>query len=124
MFRFDNLITVETCKNNPNAIFVFGDNLIHKGKLGQAIIRDCPNAFGVPTKRLPSMNIGSFFSDKEDEINIVKEKLIFLWNEHLSGKEIILPVNMIGSGLANLKEKSPYIHSLVERFYNSAKATI
>lgn len=124
MFRFEDMITVAMCENNPNSIFVFGDNLIQKGKKGQAIIRDCSNAFGVPTKRLPSISIGSFFSDKEEEINIVKEKLIFLWNEHLSGKEIILPANMIGSGLANLKEKSPYIHSLVERFYNSAKATI
>lgn len=121
MFRFEDMITVAMCESNPNSIFVFGDNLIQKGKKGQAIIRDCSNAFGVPTKRVPSMQSGSFFTDKEDEIKIVKSKLIYLWNEHLAGKEIVLPSNMIGSGLARLKENSPYINSLVVRFYNSAK---
>ena len=38
--------SVEDCNNNPDKIYVFGDNLIHKGKGGQAIIRDCCNAFG------------------------------------------------------------------------------
>ena len=46
-------------KNNPNKIFVFGDNLARTGKAGQAIIRDEPNVIGVPTKISPR----KFFSD-------------------------------------------------------------
>ena len=38
-----------------NYIFIFGDNDIEKGKKGQAIIRNMPNALGIPTKKLPSL---------------------------------------------------------------------
>lgn len=124
MFKFEEILSVEMCENNPSFLFVFGDNLLKKGKKGQAIIRDCKNAFGVPTKRLPSMEKGSFFTDQRDEIDIVKEKLIFLWEEHLSGKTIVLPKNMIGSGLARLNENSPYINGIISRFYNSAKERV
>ena len=81
--------SVEDCNNNPDKIYVFGDNLIHKGKGGQAIIRDCHNAYGIPTKRLPSMDSDSFFNDEFDEYEAVKsaiEKLIVL--KH-SRREII-----------------------------------
>ncbi|RBQ27631.1 hypothetical protein [Arcobacter sp. CECT 9188] len=120
MFRFEENLTIELCKNNPNSIIVFGDNLIGKGKKGQAIIRDCTNSFGVPTKRFPSMEKQAFFSDLPLEYEVVKNKLTQLWNEHLTGKEIILPANKIGSGLANLEDNSPKIKTLIDRFYDSA----
>lgn len=120
MFYFQEYIDEKFCMAHYESIVVFGDNLIEKGKAGQAIIRDEGNAFGVPTKRLPSMDINSFFSDQKDEYDIVKSKLIYLWEQHLLGRNIILPSNPIGSGLANLKEKSPVIFKLVSRFYSSA----
>ena len=121
MFRFEEILTVELCKNNPNSIIVFGDNLIGKGKKGQAIIRDCSNSYGVPTKRLPSMKEGSFFSDQESEYNLVKERLSNLWKEHKAGKVIILPTNKIGSGLADLQNKSPKIYKMIESFYKAVE---
>ena len=124
MFRFEEILTVELCKNNPNSIIVFGDNLIGKGKKGQAMIRDCDNSYGVPTKRLPSMQDGSFFSDRESEYNLVKERLFNLWMEHKEGKEIILPFNKIGSGLADLQNKSPKIYKMIESFYKSVEIEI
>ena len=36
---------VKDLKNNPNKIFVFGDNLKRKGEGGQAIIRGEENAY-------------------------------------------------------------------------------
>ena len=124
MFRFEEILTVELCKNNPNSIIVFGDNLIRKGKKGQATIRDCGNSYGVPTKRLPSMQDGSFFSDLESEYNLVKERLFNLWMKHKEGKEIILPVNKIGSGLADLQNKSPKIYKMIESFYKAVETEI
>lgn len=56
--------SIEQCLHNPDKIYVFGDNLIKKGLGGQAQIRNCPNAFGISTKRFPSMSLDSFFSDK------------------------------------------------------------
>ena len=73
MFRFEEILNVELCKNNPNSIIVFGDNLIGKGK---------------------------------------------------KGKEIILPINKIGSGLADLQNKSPKIYKMIESFYKAVETKI
>lgn len=107
MFLFVKILTSDICRSNPDALVVFGDNLMGYGKAGQAIIRDEPNAFGIPTKRLPSMQKDAFFNDQEDEYRIVKSKLIFLWSQHCIGKTVILPVSQIGSGLAKLHDCSP-----------------
>ena len=37
-------------RSQPECLFIFGDNDIQKGKRGQAIIRDEPNAIGIPTR--------------------------------------------------------------------------
>ena len=124
MFKFVDTLSSELCKKNPSYFFVFGDNLIRKGKKGQAIIREEPNSYGIPTKRLPSMDKSAFFSDKEDEYLVVKDNLIELWNLHLQNKTIVLPENPVGSGLANLKNKSPKINSLIKRFWNSAELEV
>ena len=51
---WDAWYTTELVESNPDCLFVFGDNLKHKGHGGQAIIRDCSNTFGIPTKREPN----------------------------------------------------------------------
>jgi hypothetical protein len=120
MFEFTETLTPQLCQASPDKTFVFGDNMIFKGKAGQAVIRDEPNAFGVPTKRLPSMSADAFFSDREDEYSIVREKLIQLWTLSSKGKTIVLPINKIGSGLANIKERSPQIAKMIDKFYSAA----
>ena len=70
--------TEEDCNNNPNKLYIFGDNMTYTGTGGQAIIRYCTNSYGIPTKRLPSMSDNAFFSDKQDEINKVMEHLGYL----------------------------------------------
>jgi len=90
----------------PETIYVYGDNLKRYGKGGQAIIRDCPNAFGVVTKRYPSRDDWAYFSDKPDEIEAVKadlRKLYILAQSHT----IVFPSGGIGTGLARMAEKSP-----------------
>jgi len=120
MFKFKKILSEELCNSNPDAIVVFGDNLIGRGTAGQAIIRYCSNSYGVPTKRLPSMATGSFFSDTEEEYNTVRRHLVYLWRSHLAGKTIILPTNMLGSGLAKL-QNSPRIWELMNNFYSQCK---
>lgn len=124
MFQFIEYYDVEFCRKNSKSIIVFGDNLKGHGKNGQAIIRDEHNSFGVPTKREPTMAKDAYFSDKKEEYEIVKEKLISLWNLHKEGKTIVLPVNQIGTGLSKIEEKSPLIHKFISRFYESAKKEI
>lgn len=120
MFIFVENLSVELCRSEPTRIFIFGDNLLKRGKAGQATIRDEPNSFGIPTKRVPSMSDTAFFSDQDDEYAIVRSHLVHIWKLHLSGITIVLPCNKIGSGLANLEHKSPRIFSMIEKFYTAA----
>ena len=102
------MIDVNTCRTFPDKIFVFGDNLIGRGKGGQAIIRDEVNSFGIPTKRLPSMNEGSFFSDRQDERDALISCLRRLYK--LGGSSIIVfPECGVGTGRALMKTKSPIL---------------
>lgn len=121
MFQFTTTLSSELCRANPKKWYVFGDNLIQKGKAGQAVIRDEPNAIGVPTKRLPSMAANAFFSDKEDEYVAVRKQLLYLWEKHKSGEVVVLPEQKIGSGLAKLWEFSPKIAKMVDNFYQAAQ---
>jgi len=105
-----NKYDVNTVLTNPNKIYVFGDNLKGCGKAGQAIIRDCPNTIGIPTKREPSMNSSSFFSDKEDEYIAVFSVLALIKEKLRENKIIVMPLNGIGTGYAQMYKKSPKLY--------------
>ena len=112
--------SVEDCNNNPDKIYVFGDNLIHKGKGGQAIIRDCRNTYGIPTKRLPSMDEDSFFNDDFDEYEAVKsaiEKLIILKHSR-KDTTFVFPEDGLGTGLAQMNIKSPKLFKYMNEQLN------
>lgn len=53
----------QTCNNNPNKLFVFGDNCEGRGMAGQACIRNCHNSFGIPTKK-KTVYDGRFFYER------------------------------------------------------------
>ena len=53
--KFKGWWSKEDCNKNPKALFVFGDNDIEKGIGGQAVIRNCTNTIGIPTKKYPSL---------------------------------------------------------------------
>jgi hypothetical protein len=112
--------SVALCHSCVNLTFVFGDNLLRFGKGGQAIIRDCPNAFGVPTKRKPAMTPGSFFTEgDESDLDAVLGRLQLIWNRLKDGDIIVIPVNESGEpslGLerARLREKAPTIYAAIE----------
>lgn len=58
-------LSVELVRDNPNCLFVYGDNALRYGKRGQAIIRDEPNAFGIVTKLKPSTASDAYMTDKD-----------------------------------------------------------
>lgn len=99
-------------REEPNTLFVFGDNLERVGFGGQAKeMRGEPNAIGLPTKRSPSkfmcdMDVYRVKRITRDDINTLK------W--HLEGGGLVVwPKDGIGTGLANLHWHAP----LVEKFY-------
>lgn len=123
---FEKRFNMKLCNENPNSIYVFGDNLLKKGKGGQAVIRDCENAFGIPTKRLPSMNSESFFSDKDEELEAVKSSLRDLYKLLLSGKHIVFPIDGLGTGLADMQNKSPKVfnamNDIIKQYFLGLKS--
>ena len=61
--KFDGFWTVKNVNAQLNALWLFGDNDQRYGMKGQAIIRKCKNAYGIPTKKKPSMNAEAFYTD-------------------------------------------------------------
>lgn len=108
--------TINDVKNNPNCLFIFGDNDVKSGYGGQAIIRDLPNAIGIPTKKLPTLDLNSFYNDLEFERNKMKISFAIknVINESKKYKYVILPEEGLGTGLADLKNKAPETFKLLE----------
>ena len=102
-------LNISKLKKNKSKIYVYGDNLIKKGKKGQAQIRDEENSFGIPTKRLPSMKEDSFFSDLPEERESVISSLKELYKLALKGKTIVFPQDGLGTGLAKMQTHSPML---------------
>lgn len=110
---------VSDCNASPKSLFVFGDNDVEKGCGGQAVIRHCRNAIGIPTKKYPSYRPDSFYTDAEYDKNCQKitdavESIIF---ESKKYNEIVFPADGFGTGLASLESKAPktlkFINELV-----------
>jgi len=98
--------TVDSVRSNPECVFIFGDNLLGIGGGGQAIIRNEPNSYGIPTKKSPSMSSNSFFMDSEYDQNVdIINKAI----ENIpSGYDcIVFPEDGLGTGLAELPTRAP-----------------
>lgn len=102
-------LSIELVRNHPDKIFVFGDNLQRRGLAGQAVIRCEANAFGVPTKRAPSMVQTAFFSDQPDEFAAVLDALRRLYVISRE-KPVVFPAAGLGTGLAQMATRSPRLY--------------
>lgn len=116
---FSGWYSPELCASHPKLTFVFGDNVRGFGKGGQAIIRDEPNAFGVPTKRYPSMAYESFFREGDaDALEAILSAIEELWKKLKNGETIVIPVNQyrkvsLGLERARLNELAPSLYETI-----------
>jgi hypothetical protein len=94
------IITQEFLDSNPDAYFVFGDNLIREGCGGAAALRYHPHAIGFITKKFPDNKDESFYRPEEyspiffEELQKLK-KII----KKRSNKTFY--ISQLGGGLAN-----------------------
>src|SRR5690625_100762 len=95
--RYEKKFSAKLLRSHPRDIFVFGDNLERKGKGGQAVIRDEPNAFGVPTKREPRRAAEAYFSDQEDEMEAMVQSLRELYRKGKTAT-LVFPADGLGTG--------------------------
>lgn len=109
--------SVELVKNHPDHVFIFGDNLCGIGCGGQAQIRYCQNAHGIPTKSKPSQLSNSFFTDKNYESNIahINKALDSIPKYY---KVIVFPEDGLGTGLAELPTRAPKTYAYLNKAIN------
>jgi hypothetical protein len=103
--------TPAMCRAEPDALFVFGDNLARRGKGGQAVIRDEPNAVGIPTKRRPSRDSSAFFTDADllEAMRAATPDLQRIADHLKAGGAVVWPADGIGTGRAELEHRAPVI---------------
>nr|DAF03187.1 MAG TPA: ATP dependent DNA helicase [Caudoviricetes sp.] len=100
--------SVQDVRNNPDKIFVFGDNSIRQGTGGQAQIRNEPNAVGIMTKKFPRNTPDAFLYDSEygENIKRINEDIENL-KQKADGKTIVFPTDGIGTNLADIAHTAP-----------------
>lgn len=107
--------SIDDVQKYPHALFVYGDNNVHKGKEGQAIIRDLPNSIGIPTKKYPSNHPSAFYSDSEYQENVkqITRAINNIIKESVHYKYVVLPEDGFGTGLAQLPQKAPLTYKFL-----------
>ncbi|HRH41367.1 MAG TPA: hypothetical protein PKY82_06945 [Pyrinomonadaceae bacterium] len=99
-------ITRQDVRAEPDKIFLFGDNLAQMGFGGQAKeMRGEANSIGIPTKKAPSNDPKSFFTDHEFDAN--KKAIDEAFQKIPPDKIIVIPKTGFGTGLAQLPLKAP-----------------
>lgn len=93
-------ITKRYLKENPDHIFVFGDNLLRKGKKGAAELRDEPNTYGFVTKKAPNNKPSSFYTPEEYE-DVFAVEMAELATEIKNTPQKMYLISKLGAGLAN-----------------------
>lgn len=114
--EYRKFITRDMLKAEPDTLFVFGDNLLGEGYGGQAReMRGEPNAVGIPTKKMPSNAPDAFFRDADFEAacDAALRPLHTLLVHIAGGGTVVWPEDGIGTGLADLANKSPSVWRLI-----------
>lgn len=101
MAKYDNfIITKKFLDENPNAIFVFGDNIRRTGYGGAAMFRDHPQAYGFITKKNPDSADESFYrpDNYRTDFNIYALELQLFIEKN---QDKTFYISQLGGGLAN-----------------------
>ena len=120
VYRTNKIITRDKVKENPDVLYLFGDNLLRKGLGGQAKeMRGEPNTLGIVSKKYPSNDISSFYTDEDfyPWLEVFSADIKNLAERINSGKYKALVIPKIGVGLADLPNKAP-------RIWNYLKTTL
>lgn len=96
----DLIIDVKYLRENPNHIFVFGDNTEGWGKKGAAMLRDEPNSRGFITKKRPSYDSSAYYSPNEYK-KVFKEEMSRLIRDIELCPHLTFLISKLGFGLAN-----------------------
>ena len=94
------IITKEYLEENPNHIFVFGDNTQRVGNGGAAKLRPYRNTYGFITKRYPLMNLQAYYTLLDYE-PVFWEQMHRLMTIISTNPNKTFLISKVGAGLAN-----------------------
>lgn len=115
---YQDWITREDLRSNPDKVYVFGDNVERRGYGGQAKeMRGEPNAMGVATKHMPSMSTRAFFDDTIECQVIVMQDLKKVQDALDAGKTVVVPTDGIGTGLSRLHTTAPNLDRFIKKWF-------
>jgi len=97
---YNGIITEQYLNENPNVIFVFGDNTLGKGKAGAAVLRDHPQALGFITKKFPSNHDGAFYNPVTYQV-VYYQQVMNLKNTIRKNPDKTFLISKLGGNLAN-----------------------
>lgn len=106
-------------RTHPDVLFVFGDNMEGRGMGGQAReMRGEPNVIGVPTKWAPERIAAAYFTDDDRMDRNVWHAINGAFEEMrkalASGRNVVIPTDGLGTGLAELQTRAPKLHAMIE----------
>lgn len=113
---YQDYIARKDLRDNPETIYVFGDNTKRVGFGGLAgQCRGEGNAVGVPTKWKPGRSASDFFSD--DDFQRCAEAMLkdlekIEWVLHYGGT-VIFPKAPLGSGLSEMPTRCPKLYGFL-----------
>lgn len=113
---FQKFIFRSDLQENPEVLYLFGDNLERKGLGGQAKeMRGEPNAVGIATKKSPSMSTVSFFTN--DDFDLFEDHFLADMERVFIALErdfiVIVPADGLGTGLSELPTRAPKINDYI-----------
>lgn len=118
-------IAREDLTNNPEVLYLFGDNDRREGYGGQAAeMRDEENAVGVRTKWAPGRRPGDYFSDvdKDQIVDMLDDDLQPVRDHLENGGLVVVPADGLGTGLSQLPEKAPAVFAYLEQKLEELRA--
>lgn len=113
--------TPQEVKCLPDALFVFGDNIIRTGRGGQACIRHCKNSIGIATKKAPTRDRDAYFTDRHQEkwkrkIELdIQHLLHAIKHGEKKYKYLVFSQAHLGTGLAKLHLKAPKLYAWLQQ---------
>ena len=127
--EFQKHITREDVRANPLKLYIFGDNFQRVGFGGQAYaMRGEPNTLGIVTKVSPNMNKASFLNDTQHYYDCLLDWAAMFAKLHRELERdttIVIPVDGIGTGLAELETRAPrcwrLLQFLFDQLYEAAE---
>lgn len=105
-------------------LYVFGDNEQRRGLGGQAKeMRGEPNATGIRTKARPDMSPASFWTDADyDRVTpMILEDMTPVLLALKEGREVVIPVAGLGTGLSQLPQRAPKIFAFLRQCVSFAE---